>query len=72
MNQLLGWLALSIESSLNIFYTLRRDEFKTTSIDFPNDEGVHGFIHTNEFNIKFTPITIINLSFYLNQINYEN
>ena len=67
-----AWFALSIESSLNIFYTIRRDEFKTTSIDFPDDEGFHGFIHTNEINIKFTPITIINLSFYLNRTNYEN
>jgi len=65
--QATGWLALSIESSLNIIYRIRRDEFKTTSIDFPNAQGSFGFIHVNELVINFLPITVINISFNINR-----
>jgi len=60
------WIAFSIESSLNIIYRIRREDFKTTSINFPDDEGFYGFIHVNELNINITPITVINISFNIN------
>ncbi len=60
------WLAISIESSVGFMYRIRREKDKVTDIDFPNSPGFNGKIDINEFKVKFSPITVINMSFYLN------
>jgi hypothetical protein len=61
------WLAISMESSVGFMYRIRREKDKVTDIDFPNSSGCRGKIDLNEFKIKFLPITVINMSFYLNR-----
>ncbi|MCF6352652.1 MAG: hypothetical protein L3J06_06545 [Cyclobacteriaceae bacterium] len=63
---LTNWLSLSLESSLNLNYRIRRDKDKVTLIDYPNSDGGKGEINVNELTIHFTPITVLNLSFYIN------
>jgi len=65
----ISWLALSAESSLNFMYRIRRERDKVTDINFPNSSGLQGKIDVNDFNILFSPITVINLSFYFNKYN---
>jgi hypothetical protein len=63
----LGWICISIESSLNLTYRIRREDDKITDINFPNSPGGRGKIDVNNFDIHFLPITVINLSFFLNK-----
>jgi hypothetical protein len=62
-----SWLALSSESSISIIYRVRRQKYKFTDIDFPNDPGSNGKIDVNELKVSFLPLTVINLCFYLNK-----
>jgi hypothetical protein len=60
------WIALSVESSFNLIYRIRRDEDKVTDINFPNDPGGRGKIDVNDLTVSFTPITVVNISYFLN------
>ncbi len=62
-----NWLSISTESSFNFIYRVRRQKSKFTDLDFPNDPGSNGKIDINELKMSFLPITVINLSFYLNK-----
>jgi len=62
-----NWLAVSTESSFNLIYRVRRQKSKFTDINFPNDPGSNGKIDVNELRTFFRPLTVINLSFYLNK-----
>ena len=61
------WISFSLEASLQIAYRIRRNPFKTTSIDFPDDEGAHGFYNAEELIINLLPITYLNISFNINK-----
>ncbi len=61
------WISLSLEASLQVVYRIRRNPYKTTSIDFPDDEGFHGFVNVEELRINLLPITYLNISFHINK-----
>lgn len=58
------WLSISMESTFEAAYRIRRNPFKTTSVEFPDSEGDHGFEDSETVQLSLFPISNINLTFH--------
>jgi len=61
------WVSLSLEASMQVAYRIRRNPFKATNLNFPDDEGDHGLRNAEELKINLVPITYLNISFHINR-----
>ncbi|QSE98252.1 hypothetical protein [Fulvivirga lutea] len=59
------WLAVSLESSLNAVYRIRRYTDQTGTVTSPG-QG-RGEINVDDFKINIDPITVLNLSIIINR-----
>ena len=63
------WCALSLESSLNIIYRIKRDKDQTGTVAFPGTGK--GERNVDDFNINISPIAVLNFSFIINKKQHE-
>lgn len=60
------WFALSIESTLSATYRIKRDKGQTGTVAFPGSGG-KSEKNVDDFNIKISPITVVNFSYIINK-----
>jgi hypothetical protein len=66
-----NWLSISIESTLSAIYRIKRDALASYLLPPTIPNGL-GETNVDDFRINFLPITIINLSFTINNLKHEN
>jgi len=66
-----NWLSISTESTFSALYRIKRDELASYSLPPTIPNGL-GEINVNDMRINFLPITVINLSFTINNPKHEN
>ena len=64
-----NWCAISVESSLNAIYRIKRDKDYTGTVAYPRT--ARGEANVDDFRIKMSPITVVNFSFIINKKQNE-
>ena len=66
-----NWFSISTESTFSALYRIKRDELASYLLPPTIPNGL-GETNVNDLRINFLPITVINLTFTINNLKHEN